>query len=107
MSTMKRPEMDVVRFKEADIIVASGNIATLSGFNDNEARNGIVSYGGTDYKRDDRDSFPYDGKETLFYSGNAQTTLNALFMLDSLENSPSGFDGKYTYNENSNRFERQ
>ena len=106
MSTMKRPEMEVVRFKEADIIVASGNIATLSGFNDNEARNGEVRYGNTTYKRGDRDSFPYDGKETRFNSGNLEITLDGLFTSDAAGFSMD-FDGKYTYNENDRKFHRQ
>ena len=73
MSTMKRPEIEVVRFKEADVIVASGNIARLSGFNEGGAGTGKVNYGGTDYDYGNRNSlynqFPSGGTE--FFNNNA------------------------------------
>ena len=53
MSEMKRPEMKVVRFKEADVIVASGSGApkTMSWtkFGDGNANNGVVKFNETDY----------------------------------------------------------
>jgi hypothetical protein len=49
MSKMIRPEMSVVRFKEADVIVASGLTMTWSNFGDGTAKNGVVTFNGTDY----------------------------------------------------------
>ena len=46
---MIRPEMSVVRFKEADVIVASGLTMTWSNFGDGKAQNGVVTFNGTDY----------------------------------------------------------
>ena len=46
---MIRPEMSVVRFKEADVIVASGLTMTWSNFGDGTAKNGVVTFNGTDY----------------------------------------------------------
>ena len=51
MSKMRMPEMDVVRFQESDVIVASGmpQKITFTNFNDGAAGNGTVSYGGKTY----------------------------------------------------------
>lgn len=54
MSKMRVPEMDVVRFKESDVIVASGLEAstiklTLSGFADSVEGNGRITYKNTTY----------------------------------------------------------
>ena len=49
MSKMIRPEMSVVRFKEADVIVASGLTMTWSNFGDGTAKNGVVTFNGKDY----------------------------------------------------------
>ena len=52
MNKMKTPEMEVIRFKEADVIVASGDVhtMTLAGFqNDGVKRNGILTYNGIEY----------------------------------------------------------
>ncbi len=43
--TMKTPEMEVVRFSESDVIVASGNLA-LQNMNDSIAKNAIITVGG-------------------------------------------------------------
>ena len=53
MRKMKTPEMDVVRFKESDVIVASGGVPagvmTLTGYSDFTQGNGKMSFGGKDY----------------------------------------------------------
>ena len=42
--TMTKPEMEVVRFNESDVIVASGeDFYTLSGFGDTTADNGKIN----------------------------------------------------------------
>lgn len=43
--TMKTPEMEVVRFSESDVIVASANLG-LKNMNDNIAKNAIIEVGG-------------------------------------------------------------
>ena len=52
MNKMRTPKMDVIRFKENDVIVASGtaaNTMTWSNFGDGIAQNGIVSYNGQSF----------------------------------------------------------
>lgn len=41
--TMKTPEMEVVRFNESDVIVASGDSYKLTGFGDTVANNGRIN----------------------------------------------------------------
>lgn len=56
MSRMMAPKMDVIRFKEADVIVASGAKATgvsISGFADGTAGNGSVTLGSNTYSSGD------------------------------------------------------
>ncbi len=48
MSKMVTPEMDVVRFRESDVIVASG-VLRFTNFNDTVRANGQVSYNGHTY----------------------------------------------------------
>ena len=54
MSKMVRPEMSVVRFKEADVIVASGAVTAMqwTGFGDGVKANGVITYKGTGYTID-------------------------------------------------------
>jgi len=54
MSKMIRPEMSVVRFNEADVIVASGLTMTWTKFGDGVAQNGVVNFNGTDYTISDK-----------------------------------------------------
>lgn len=49
MSKMVAPEMDVVRFRESDVIVASMGVMTLSGFNNDVGSDGNINYKGTNY----------------------------------------------------------
>ena len=51
MSKMVAPKMDVVRFQESDVIVASGVYKTfeLTGLGDNVANNAAIGYKGTSY----------------------------------------------------------
>ena len=51
MSKMKMPEMDVVRFNESDVIVASGdpNVFSVTGTGDREAQTASVDYMGKNY----------------------------------------------------------
>lgn len=106
MSTMKRPEMEVVRFKEADIIVASGNIATLSGFSDTSPDNGTVRYGNTTYDYTNYHTSPYGGGNAVFNNGDWDESLDDLFAYDA-GRLYIGFDGNYKYNESDGKFYKQ
>ncbi len=48
MAKMRMAEMDVVRFNESDVIVASG-VLKLSGFGDSKANTGSFTYKGNTY----------------------------------------------------------
>ena len=64
MSKMVTPEMSVIRFKEADVIVASGAVPktmTMATFGNTFAGDGTVTYNGTTY--------------TI----NSQSSINSLF----------------------------
>ena len=54
MSKMTKPTVDVVRFTESDVIVAS-DILHLTGYNDNyeKTRNGVMTFRGIDYSTND------------------------------------------------------
>lgn len=59
MSKMIRPEMSVVRFKEADVIVASGGSSAPQSMSASGWANGVegdftLNYGGKDYGYNDR-----------------------------------------------------
>ena len=47
MPKMKAAKMDVVRFTESDVIVASGNLVTLSGCDDDTTNNMLIKKGNT------------------------------------------------------------
>ena len=53
MTKMSTPEMDVIRFSESDVIVASGGIAgktlSISGVGDGKEGNAFLTIGGTPY----------------------------------------------------------
>ncbi|WP_294480844.1 hypothetical protein [uncultured Ruminococcus sp.] len=106
MSTMKRPEMEVVRFKEADIIVASGNIATLSGFNDNVYHNAQIQYGNNTYDRTNYTDFPHPkGNFTIFqYEAGEADVLDHMF---GSEDTGTDYDGTYKWDKNIGRFIKQ
>lgn len=89
MSKMNAPKMEVVRFKEADVIVASGVPTTMSatGWNDGVKTNLILNYGGTDYdyyKRQDlTDLVIAKGQTNSVYTSKGKTyTINQLFSSD-------------------------
>lgn len=102
MSTMKRPEMEVVRFKEADIIVASGNIARLSGFGNGGTDNGSVSFGGKNYFYQDRESLYqnlHNGSSTTFDNYNNIAEIANLFEFEHYNDELTNeWDGTYHWN---------
>lgn len=59
MSYMRLPEMEVVRFKESDVVVASGTAVLSmkwSYFGDSIKGNGVVNYNGNDYVMSSQDN---------------------------------------------------
>ena len=109
--TMKTPEMEVVRFNESDVIVASGNVvASVYGFNDEVAKNAGVKWRGIDYKttnangaRDLLSALGQDGipSSVTFSSGHGSFTVSEMFDDDTMEvddeRSIPLFNGTYTY----------
>ncbi len=49
MSKMRMPEMDVVRFQESDVIVASAGSFTLVKYGNGKSGDAYVAYNGTNY----------------------------------------------------------
>jgi len=73
MSKMRVPKMDVVRFKESDVIVASGaKTMTISNFGDGINLNGIYKFG----------SFRYTNEEVYNNFGSFKGDFNRYFGAD-------------------------
>lgn len=121
MSKMRTPEMEVVRFTQSDVIVASGGSMGASGFNDGERTNSILNIGGqsftlSTFKSGGGGLGPFvdfinstygtsfttnnAGTNILFYDG-AEKTLDYVYEKDSLA------DGTYKWNATNQRFEKQ
>ena len=94
MSTMKRPEMEVLRFKEADIIVAS--VATLSGFNDTESYNAKIHFQDKDYTTNNNDYFPYTSP--MFVNDHGEGMVYGYLFQNDETGSPVDYDGTYHWN---------
>ena len=67
MNKMNRPEMDVVRFIESDVIVASTGVLRISNFADYDSGNGMMNYKGVDYT--------YNNYSALGQALNRKTTI--------------------------------
>ncbi|MBE6867657.1 MAG: hypothetical protein E7494_02730 [Ruminococcus albus] len=111
MSTMKRPEMEVVRFKEADIIVASG--VTLSGFYNGVNNDANAYYNGNDYNKaknniDDFYSLLPNNSKTIFDNSNGQfDTIDKMFGYDEGDAYSEGWNGTYKWDKDSGQFIKQ
>lgn len=115
MSKMSKPEMDVVRFKENDIIVASGgglpNFIKITGFNDTIADNGTVEYNGVIYNKSTYsdlidcliDNTPFD--ENVNYQGMAQS-ITRLFRKNDGTTAAGFGDGTYTWDASLDAFKQ-
>lgn len=115
MSKMRTPEMSVVRFKEADVIVASGTVG-LSNFNDGNASNNTFSFNGQSYNFTDNDGFKAFRSALSDYVGDAglaNAAGNRIYFGDNTvfgiyKGDHSGVDGEYTYNgEGTFRFSKK
>ena len=56
MSKMTMPRVEVVRFQESDVIVASGDILKLSGFADGAPQTATMTFRGTPYTNEGADN---------------------------------------------------
>ena len=104
MRKMKTPEIDVIRFTESDVIVASGGgILTLSQMGDGDNDNNIASFGGHDYTKVDGsgalvsalNSFYGGGikDETMIQGDGVGMPIGFLFEQDGAP----AFNGNYKY----------
>ena len=114
MSKMRVPKMDVVRFKESDVIVASGglpNFIKVTGFNDNISGNGTVEYNGVIYNKSNytdlidflADQTDYDSY--VKYQDMSQT-INKLFRKSDGTNAGGYVDGTYVWDASANAFKQ-
>ena len=117
MSKMTMPTIDVVRFEESDVIVASAAASryypmTLTGFGDGETGNEIVGYNGHEYKNND--SLKYAVGEgfddnTGFDYGAGRVTWMDMRSMD-YGNNPTidtRVDGTYEWDSTRNLFNHQ
>ena len=56
MKNMKKPEVDVIRFKEEDIVAASNFRMTIDKFGNQKQKDGIVTFNNTTYIMDSEES---------------------------------------------------
>ena len=86
MRKMKMPEMDVVRFNESDVIVASGEVPAgvlrVSGLVDSTSKNGTFAFLTTEgtttsYKTNEIDAGFYSQLDSAFNTG-GQVSSNTL-----------------------------
>ena len=111
MSKMRVPEMDVVRFKENDVIVASGAILglTLYGFANTIKKDGLMTYKGTSYNSSNYNDLitALTGDEYLDCIGENGSSISWLFTQDK-NGKDKGFpDGTYIWNSDEETFLKQ
>ena len=124
MSKMTKPTVDVVRFTESDVIVASpvkpvGPAMYINGFFSSGAQDGSMKYGGNTYGFGDQyDGDQYDlinilvadgyDADVLTDPGRQEYTVNDMFLRN---NDPATFEevmtttGNYYYNRSTSRWE--
>ena len=103
MKTMRAPKMDVVRFTESDVIVASGNeIVNLSNLGDGKYANNTVSGDGFNLTFDGIQHGSYAhiiNTGSTFNNGSSAKTLWDLIIEtdNDGDNSNSNFNGTYEW----------
>ena len=119
MSKMTKPTVDVVKFQESDVIVASGvkpegPAMYINGFYSSGAQDGSMKYGGNTYFFNDHgnliDALVADGydADVLSDPGRQEWTVEYMF---SLNHDPATFEqvmtttGNYYYNRSTSRWE--
>jgi len=114
MSKMRVPKMDVVRFKESDVIVASGglpNFIKVAGFNDNISGNGTIEYNGVTYDKTNYSvlidflTAQTDYDSNVKYQSMSQT-INKLFARHDGTNAGGYVDGTYVWDASDNAFKQ-
>ena len=105
MKKMTTPEMNVIRFNEADVIVASGNDPmrsfTVSGVGNGIRRDATINYYNKEYKVNNTwdllDALAANGVTDACYNSSAGL-FPVVALLDSDEESDlSGSDGEWVY----------
>ena len=117
MSKMRVPKMDVVRFKENDVIVASGAIPSLTLFNfANTIKNdGKMTYKGTSYNSTNYNdlitALKVDGyPDWIGENGSSFSwfmSISGLFKQDKKGNDRGFPDGTYIWNSDEAAFFKQ
>lgn len=112
MSKMRVPKMDVVRFKENDVIVASGAIPslTLFGFANIIEKDGLMTYKGTSYNSSNYNDLitALTGDGYLNCIGEDYQSISGLFTKDSKGRSNTITpDGTYIWNSDEETFLKQ
>lgn len=113
MSKIIKPEMSVVRFKEADVIVASGTAVpqtmSASGWGDGINRNFSVNYGGVDYDYTGAttliDLLTQNGQtQNVHTTSGSDTTLGNIYRKDYKDDDSTQSLGGFTWDSANNRW---
>ena len=96
MSKMAKPTVDVVRFQESDVIVASGDVLKTFWFGDPGKNEGYLEYNGIELHREDNWSEALNGRVRIdsirinnpegYNYGDANRTIGDLFIAEYTEN---------------------
>ena len=109
MSKMIRPEMSVVRFKEADVIVASTGTMKASGWGDGIDGNLKITYDGNDYTYSNRNDLTTaltnnNQTDTVHTSTGKDYTFNNLFGGDHNNDNYTSVINGFTWDSENNRW---
>ena len=122
MSRMSAPTMEVVRFKEADVIVASGGYnrtsMQLKGFGTGTQGNGWLRFNSTEYSAannysgfhndfQERITDNYDYSGTQFLNNGVYRTIGDLINNENTNESVLAFSWDGTYIWQNGQFEKQ
>jgi len=113
---MKTPEMEVVRFSESDVIVASGNMhkkATAFGWGTGEVKDAGITYSNGTTKTKTLDdlstdiSFGYANSDTVFTNGDWSVTLGQLVGGGDADGLYDYVNGEYDLSDAGNKWVRR
>ena len=116
---MKKAEMEVVRFTESDVIVASGDVLlqsiTLNRFGDGQNNNasitiGDITYGGQQSGHPYSEAFSiysnFDNNTQFKHTG-GQSVFSSIYNLDTDGSTNPSVDGSYVWNAEGRYFDHQ
>ena len=113
MGRMVKPEMEVVRFTEADIITASSDSFSLSNFGgtlrDGTATYRDVTYYGMQSTTRDNDIFDFMkkiGNSTVISNGDVNSTMQSVVVGEYMDGLSGDWDGTYVYDASSGSYRR-